>query len=212
KPFVVEHHGYQAICPNGLLWHHPDETICPGHFQVRHYAECLRCEKAGTGRNGIRSLLLTALRNWLVRRAKGNIAVSPHVEARMALPNSRVIYHGIDAHPVAAEAEQLKPICFAFVGRFVAEKGIPVLIEASARVSKERQGFVVKLIGDGPERSKLEALIVQHNLQDIVAITGLLTGSELQEALRDASVVVMPSIWEETAGLSAIEQMVRGRL
>jgi glycosyltransferase involved in cell wall biosynthesis len=31
-------------------------------------------------------------------------------------------------------------------------------------------------------------------------------------ALRDASVVVMPSTWEETAGLAAIEQMMRGRL
>jgi glycosyltransferase involved in cell wall biosynthesis len=31
-------------------------------------------------------------------------------------------------------------------------------------------------------------------------------------ALQDVTVVVMPSTWEELAGLAAIEQMMRGRL
>lgn len=43
-------------------------------------------------------------------------------------------------------------------------------------------------------------------------ITGFLTGPALADALRDVGVVVMPSVWEETAGLAAIEQMMRGRL
>jgi glycosyltransferase involved in cell wall biosynthesis len=30
--------------------------------------------------------------------------------------------------------------------------------------------------------------------------------------MRDVAAVLMPSVWEETAGLSAIEQMMRGRL
>jgi hypothetical protein len=44
KPTVIEHHGYQAICPNGLLLHQPDRSMCPGHYQARHYAECMRCQ------------------------------------------------------------------------------------------------------------------------------------------------------------------------
>jgi glycosyltransferase involved in cell wall biosynthesis len=43
-------------------------------------------------------------------------------------------------------------------------------------------------------------------------ITGFLKGPSLVDALRDTHVGVMPSIWEETAGLAAIEQMMRGRL
>jgi glycosyltransferase involved in cell wall biosynthesis len=39
-----------------------------------------------------------------------------------------------------------------------------------------------------------------------------LTGDAFVHALRDVSVVVMPSTGEETAGLAAIEQMMRGRL
>lgn len=34
----------------------------------------------------------------------------------------------------------------------------------------------------------------------------------MAETLRDVSVVVMPSLCEETAGLAAMEQMMRGRL
>jgi hypothetical protein len=33
KPIVVEHHGYQAICPNGSLLLQPEAEVCPGHFQ-----------------------------------------------------------------------------------------------------------------------------------------------------------------------------------
>jgi glycosyltransferase involved in cell wall biosynthesis len=43
KRFVVEHHGYQATCPNGLFVHQPDRTICPGYFQAGRYGECFRC-------------------------------------------------------------------------------------------------------------------------------------------------------------------------
>jgi glycogen synthase len=211
KLFVVEHHGYQSICPNGLLVHQPDGRICPGHFQARHYGECLRCERASNaGRSGLAALVLTGIRNWLVRRAKANIAVSDHVDRRIALPHSRVIYHGNEI-PNSADAVPAGRVCFAFVGRFVPEKGIEVLLEAAAALRKQRSDFAIKLIGDGPEREKLERLIAAHNMKDAVAITGFLRGSALRDALRDV-VVVMPSLWEETAGLSAMEQMMRGRL
>jgi len=212
KPFVVEHHGYQAICPNGLLVHQPDGKVCPGHFQARHYGECVRCERAaGGGRSGLITLMLTAIRHWLVRRAKANIAVSHHVDARVALPHSKVIYHGIDAPVPADEVAPARRICFAYVGRFVPEKGIEVLLEAAASLRGQRDDFTIKLIGDGSEREELQAVIAHHNLRDVVAITGFLTGSALDDALRDV-IVVMPSLWEETAGLSAMEQMMRGRL
>ena len=35
KPVAVEHHGFQAICPNGQLLYEPTHEPCPGHFMVR---------------------------------------------------------------------------------------------------------------------------------------------------------------------------------
>src|SRR6266436_1103213 len=43
KPVVVEHHGFQTICPNGQLLIEPEATPCPGHFMAQRYSECLRC-------------------------------------------------------------------------------------------------------------------------------------------------------------------------
>src|ERR1700688_3430001 len=37
KRFVIEHHGYQATCPNALFVHRPDRAICSGHFQAGRY-------------------------------------------------------------------------------------------------------------------------------------------------------------------------------
>src|SRR5271168_2193323 len=38
KPVVLEHHGFQTICPNGQLLIEPSGTPCPGHFMVGHHA------------------------------------------------------------------------------------------------------------------------------------------------------------------------------
>ena len=43
KPLVVEHHGYQSICPNGLLLHEPEGSVCPGHFMKGNYRKCIGC-------------------------------------------------------------------------------------------------------------------------------------------------------------------------
>jgi glycosyltransferase involved in cell wall biosynthesis len=218
KPVVIEHHGYQAICPNGMLIHQPDQSICPGHFQAGRYAECLRCNAHETSwLQSCANLLLMFPRHALTRRVTSNLAVSQHVLQRLNVPRSSVIYYGIDdplSHTLASQPLSALPgkMRFAYVGRFVQEKGIPVLLQAAKKLMSEGRQFEVRLIGDGAERPNLEAIIRGQHLESCVHITGFLTGVALAAALRDVQVVVMPSICEETAGLSAIEQMMRGRL
>ncbi len=218
KPFVVEHHTYQAICPNGLLIHQPDRAVCPGHFQARSYAKCLRCQAAEVGKiHGLVKVLTGFPRLSLVRRAATNIAVSEHVRHRLAVPRASVVYHGIDAprESMVVSADSggaTKSICFAVVGRFVREKGIRLFIEALAMLRQDGLKFKAKLIGDGPERANIEAQLKAAQLESMVKIAGYLSREELAAAVSDVSVVVMPSVWEETAGLAAIEQMMRGRL
>jgi glycosyltransferase involved in cell wall biosynthesis len=56
----------------------------------------------------------------------------------------------------------------------------------------------------------LENLVDSLGLEGRVSFLGSLTGKPLANELKAAAAVVMPSVWEETAGLSAIEQMMRG--
>jgi glycosyltransferase involved in cell wall biosynthesis len=219
RPVVVEHHGYQAICPNGLLVHQPDRTICPGHFQAGRYAECLRCQAAEISWVwSLVKLLLMFPRNFLARGVARNIAISQHVLERQALPRSSVVYYGIEDvlrdadFSAVASTPAAGIMCFAYVGRLVPEKGLPVLLEAARILKDEGQVFELLLIGDGPERPKCEAIIERVGLRDFVRITGFLQGPALAELLVRVHVVVMPSVWEETAGLAAIEQMMRARL
>jgi glycosyltransferase involved in cell wall biosynthesis len=215
KRFVVEHHGYQATCPNGLFVHQPDRAICPGYFQATRYGECFQCLRSefSSGWTAAKLLAFMFPRHWLARVATTNIAVTSHVDHRQKLPHTKVVYHGIeDPLPIPDHALTSQKLHIAYVGRLVPEKGIPVLLEAGKILKAEGYNFEIRIIGDGSERPKLEEFMQSENLESFTSITGFLTGDAFAHALRDVSVVVMPSTWEETAGLAAIEQMMRGRL
>jgi glycogen(starch) synthase len=218
KPAVVEHHGYQAICLNGGLLHEPDRAVCPGHFQAGHLAECFRCRRSelSSATGSLRSVLLTKIRNRLCQNAE-NIAISEHVRKRHALPNSSVIYYGIQDilvnNPAKPQERHSPPkFSFAYVGRLSPEKGLGVLLQAAAQLQRNLHEFEVLLVGDGPERQNLELNIQKLGLKSCVRVTGFLRGGQLLSLLEDVQVVVMPSICEETAGLSAMEHMMRGRV
>jgi glycogen(starch) synthase len=218
KPYVIEHHGYQAICPNGVLLQQPQSTVCPGHFQAGRYRECVKCESQTMSR--FRSRIKTLLqipRHALAKRAATNIAVSHHVVKRIALPRTVVIYHGLECAtsktPLAGQPTTTSAKTrFGYVGRFVPEKGIPILLDAAQQLRTHRQDFEIVLVGDGPRRPQIEDLIRRAQATDYVCITGFLSGEKLAEAVDSLDVVVMPSTWEETAGLAAMEQMARGRV
>ncbi len=215
KPVVVEHHGYQAVCLNGMLLMEPSRTVCPGHLMQRNYAECLRCSSQTMGRvGGVRALLLSFPRRWLCKGVAANVTISDHVAARLKLPRSRTIYYGVKVAPPVIRTDRQLPSSIAqvaYVGRLVTEKGLPILLQAAKSLRDKGEEFQLTFIGDGPERSHLEELTKGHGLGDRVAFTGDLRGADLERAASKVDVVVMPSICEETAGLAAIEQMMRGR-
>ncbi|MGH9700745.1 MAG: glycosyltransferase family 4 protein, partial [Candidatus Acidiferrales bacterium] len=151
----------------------------------------------------------------LCKRATGNIAVSLHVAQRISLPRTQTIYHGIeDAVPAAGALPKHPENCLqlGYVGRLVEEKGVRVLLEAAKRLHENRLRFHLKIIGDGPQRAELEKMSRDSGLSECVTFAGLLTGPELQRQVNAIRVMVIPSVCEETAGLAAIEQMMRGEV
>ena len=218
KPTVIEHHGYQSICPNGILIHQPERSVCPGYFQAKRYVKCLKrqaCEMPLS--RSILQVLLMAPRYLLSRTVTANIAITDHVLQRHALPSSERIYYGIDDQFSESsiqfpDTQSPNKFCIAFVGRLVPEKGIPVLLDAVSILNAQGFDVEVRLIGDGPQRQELEELIAKRQLKDRVRILGYVSGLAMAKALRGVNAVVVPSVWEEAAGFSAIEQMMNGRL
>jgi glycosyltransferase involved in cell wall biosynthesis len=92
------------------------------------------------------------------------------------------------------------------------EKGLSVLLKATQLLRAEGYDVNVVLIGDGPDKPRLQNEISQLGLDRNVRVTGFLSGTDLDLALRAVGTLVIPTTMEETAGLAAIEQMMRGRL
>ena len=216
KRTLVSHHGYQSICPNGMLFHFPSHQSCPGHFAASRYGECVKCNVGQEKVTGsARLLVLTFVRRALSRLAHSNVAVSQHVSNRIALPRTLVIRNGVPASPAGSEIVNHASdgtICFAYVGRLVTEKGVNVLIDAASILKDRGCRFEVLIIGDGPERQALEAQAAYLQLAGHLHFLGFLFGNELQQALSRVSAVIMPSICEDAAPFSALEQMMLGRL
>jgi glycosyltransferase involved in cell wall biosynthesis len=225
KRLVVGHHGYQASCPNGLLLYQPAKRACPDHFMRQEYLKCFECNASGSGWiASARMLLLMWPRRWLCRHANVNLSVTRHVAERLQLPHSAVVYHGVPGaeedlefrdSPIGSEMEkpaQSFPLSAAFLGRLVQEKGVHTLVKALQLLQAEGRFVRLMIIGDGPERTHLEAMVRESpGLQRQISFTGSVHGEALRDALKNADVLVMPSVNEEPAGLVIMEQMAQGK-
>jgi glycosyltransferase involved in cell wall biosynthesis/GT2 family glycosyltransferase len=213
KPVLVAHHGYQSVCPNGLLLLGADRTVCPGHFLAGRYGQCVRCNWGDVGPvTSSRIVLMQFPRRWLCKLASSNIAVTDHVACRIALKRTRTILHGIRDPGPAVLPQDGRVLEVGYVGRLVTEKGLPLLLKAAKRLQDAGFEFHLTLVGGGPLRQKLEDESRELGLTSRVNFAGELSGAELERAVRPLQVLVMPSVWEETAGLAAVEQMMRGQL
>jgi glycosyltransferase involved in cell wall biosynthesis len=92
----------------------------------------------------------------------------------------------------------------AFVGRMTALKGGELLVDAAAQASARLKRPVrLILIGDGPQRSAWEQRAADRKVA--VTSTGWLDGDARWPALRQASLLALPSTWPEPFGLVGLE-------
>lgn len=93
-------------------------------------------------------------------------------------------------------------------GRMVNRKGLTFLLDALALIPKEKK-FRQILVGDGPERKKLEEKAAENGLADKVDFVGQVPYQVMQEFYKTADVFVFPSL-RETTGTVLFEAMSNG--
>jgi len=150
---------------------------------------------------------VAGLVKWLVTRRLRNFAISRAVAA--ALPaNTPIVGNPYDTATfrIFPEIEGKKE--FIFVGRFVGDKGVSLLLEAM-RLLRERsslaRGVRLTLVGSGPEESDLRREAVDLGLTDVVSFTGPLARNALALEYNAHRVLVVPSLWPEPFGIVALE-------
>ena len=92
-------------------------------------------------------------------------------------------------------------------GRLVPYKGFDVLVRSAVGRS-----FEVWIIGEGPERTRLEHMIRSLGVADRVRLLGNVPDSDLAKFMCAADVFVLPSVTNaETFGIAQLEAMAAGR-
>ena len=87
------------------------------------------------------------------------------------------------------------------VGRLHPVKGFDRLISAFAKLADKFPEWKVKIIGDGEEQGKLQAMIKEYGLENQVLLCGKMDSSGLETEMKKASIIVMTS---HSEGLSFV--------
>lgn len=91
--------------------------------------------------------------------------------------------------------EQTEPKCRILnIGRLSYQKNQEFLIEAFAKISPANPNWVLTLVGEGENRSKIEQLVQQRGLADCVEMVGAVT--DVTYWYRNSAFFAFPSLWE----------------
>jgi glycosyltransferase involved in cell wall biosynthesis len=119
------------------------------------------------------------------------------------------ILPGLYAGPVGAvEPEAVEPVV-VYAGRQVREKRVAALVRAFALVNQRRPEFRLHLYGAGPERNRVEQLVAELSLYEVVSTLGVRSEQEVSTAIASAACVATASE-REGYGLVVVEAAARG--
>ncbi len=121
-----------------------------------------------------------------------------------------VVPNGIDCDRIRSIPPSSSTSDVLFAGRLIPEKNVALLIEAIGAVRENLPDIRCVIIGDGPERPRLEHLASDLELDGNVEFTGFLPShDEVIAAMKASSVFVLPSS-REGFGIVALEAMACG--
>jgi len=120
-----------------------------------------------------------------------------------------VNYHGLDLDKLQPGPRPQNPLpVILSVGRLVPKKGLGVLLHACRILRDQGIDFLCRIVGDGPERPRLEMFIRLNHLMDRVEITGYKASGEVLDAYRGAAVFVLPCVVEEDGNRDGIPNVL----
>lgn len=153
---------------------------------------------------------------WLHNRAHCTLVPTEamrHELADMGFRNLQVLSRGVDTQLFQPSrwnkllrqswGARDHSLVALYVGRIAPEKNLPLLIEAFRHMQAARPAMKLVMVGDGPERAKLQAM------HPDVIFAGMRVGEDLAEHYASADMFLFPSI-TETFGNVVLEAMASG--
>jgi teichuronic acid biosynthesis glycosyltransferase TuaC len=155
------------------------------------------------------------------RSASQVICVSEHVREQVlagAGGNCRtaVVYNSVDAalftpaSEMTAALSDASSLMILSIGNLIPIKGHEQLIRAAAALASDFPSLRWEIIGDGPERRRLQVLANELHVADRVRFLGRQSRIQVADALQRCTIFVLPSRYE-ALGCVYLEAMSTGK-
>jgi colanic acid/amylovoran/stewartan biosynthesis glycosyltransferase WcaL/AmsK/CpsK len=96
------------------------------------------------------------------------------------------------------------PVRLLSVGRLVEKKGFEYAIRGVAKVLRQSPSLQYDIVGDGPERRKLERLITELGVVDHIRLLGWQDRAEVLRLLERANIFLAPSVTSQSGDQEGI--------
>lgn len=157
----------------------------------------------------------TSIFRMLATRVDGFVAISQQAKRLLERHSRRpvALIPNAVAFPQPSQAVPRSTRVFRVlsVGRLYLPKDYPTLVRTAAMLFRSRPDLTGRLrfevVGDGPERPRIEALIAQHGLEGKVCLLG--ARSDARDLMLGADALLMTSSWEGLP-ISLIEALHAG--
>jgi len=208
-PIVQTLHNFRLLCPAGNFYREGitcHECVAHSLLQsVRH--GCYRNSRGATA--GVALMLAShrALGTW--RGSVTRFIVLTEF-AKRKFVESGFPSHRLVVKPNFADHDPGERVGVGkyalFVGRLVENKGLRVLLNAWKELHEQ---YPLHIVGDGPDRSSLQAEATERQLSGIT-FRGRLSREEVMEAVKGARFVIVPSTLYEGFPMCIVESFACG--
>lgn len=124
-------------------------------------------------------------------RSQGAIFAAAETMERL-----HVVHCGVEPDRLSEVAHSGEATSLIFVGRVVEAKGLGVLFQSMIGLTSDHPDLHLTIVGDGPDRAKLEREAADRGLADNVTFVGSKSQAEVAELLTEADLFVLPSYAE----------------
>ncbi len=211
---VLTLHNYRTFCAAGILMR--DDVPCTECLDTQSVSPaikygCYRKNRLATLPLAMMIALHRRVGTW-ERHVDAFIALSGFQSEKMTgarLPAANIHikppFYVNPPSPLPWEKRESKVV---FVGRLGMEKGLNILIDAWKQWGREAPQL--EIIGEGPERLRLQESVRGNGIGDKVSFLGQLPFLEVQRRLRLARLLVLPSLCFEGFPMAIIEAFSLG--
>jgi glycosyltransferase involved in cell wall biosynthesis len=137
-----------------------------------------------------------------VRSARRVLTCTAHNKSRLTAVVGRDLTHKIAVVPHGLDLATYRPqvapnrsqVTLLAVGQCRERKGFAQLVEACQILRAEGYDFTCRIVGDGPQRESLAAMVHASGLDGVVQLVGARPHDEVLREYHDATVFVLPCI------------------